>query len=69
VFGHWAALLRVLEHLAKHAGAFAVRDAFDYPETLIVSPSPLNGERAGVRGVTDLGVPLARRILFSSQRR
>jgi hypothetical protein len=29
------------------------------------TPSPLNGERAGVRGVTDFGVPLARRALFS----
>jgi hypothetical protein len=38
------------------------------PKPQPATPSPLNGERAGVRGVTDPSVPSAMWVLDSSPR-
>jgi len=52
-------LPRVFTLSAKPEDRRAWRDTFDHPTTPIASPSPLNGERAGVRGVTGIGTPLS----------
>jgi len=63
VSGNLKASLRVL---SSEPGPETRRDAPGDPSTHVASPSPLNGERAGVRGVNGTGLPNLRGSATSS---